>query len=336
MKNKKPIHKELLSKRVFFRNDNARDKLFAKLKTQFGTWRALRAYLNIHKVKLERIRNGEVSIKYPTFLHLLSKLNDEERGIIQQQITLNEEGWGRSKGGIATYHRHKEFFEKGRKIAAIRARDRGYRFNFNTLLTPNFCELIGAFIGDGFTNKYDRLCVVQFTGHSKLDKEYFLKTLRPIVKELTPDSNPAITEIDNTLRLTIYSKQFHNLLTKRFKFPAGKKTHTVTMPEEIIKSGNQDLINRCIRGIFDTDGCVFTDKRKAYKLPYMRIALGMKSKELIKQVNELLLRQGIASTMTKNLDKLQINGAENCRKFVEKIGFSNRRHLDKIKFKAQH
>ena len=64
----------------------------------------------------------------------------------------------------------------------------------------------------------------------------------------------------------------------------------------------------------------------------MRIALGMKSKELIKQVNELLLRQGIASTMTKNLDKLQINGAENCRKFVEKIGFSNRRHLDKIKF----
>ncbi|MBU0628807.1 MAG: hypothetical protein KKC75_06460 [Nanoarchaeota archaeon] len=329
MKNKKPLKNELTSRRVFFKNDNIRNEFFNKLKIQFGNWTKLRKQFNIYKSKLERIKNGIYSIKYSLFLNFLEYFNETDQKFFQQQIILKDRGWGRSKGGISTYKRHKYIFEKGRKIGSMQSR---YHFSINTPLTPQLCELIGAFIGDGFTNRYGNIYVIQFTGNSKLDKEYIVKTLKPIIKEISQDSSPIITEKDNTIRLTINSKEFHNLLTRRFGFVAGKKTYTVTIPNEIIDSGDKELINRCIRGIFDTDGCVFRDKRKSYKLPYLRIALHMKSKNLVNQIHSLLLNQGINSRITEDIDIIQINGVENCKKFIEKIGFSNKRHLDKLKF----
>jgi len=323
MKNKNYLNKELFSRRVFFRNDDLRNEFFAKLKTRFGNWTKLRNKFNIYKSRLERFRNSAISIPYGTFIDLISYFSEEDKNYFLNKVILKDKHWGRRKGGISTYKHHKYIFEKGRKIGAEKTSNSSkYSFKLDIPLTTRLCELIGAFIGDGFANKYGGSYMIQYTGHSKLDKEYIVKT----------NSNPIITEKDNTIRLTIYSKEFYTLLTKRFKFVPGKKAYTVTMPQEIINSKGPKLINHCIRGIFDTDGCIFTDKRKAYKSPYMRIALNMKSKNLMSQLHSLLLNQGINSTITENLDRIQINGFENCKKFIEKIGFSNKRHLDKIKF----
>lgn len=329
MKNKKPTKKELLSKRVFFTNDNIRNEFFGKLKTKFGNWTNLRKHFNIYKSKLDILRNGKVSIKYSTFLEFLEHFNEEDKIYFQQEITLKDKSWGRSKGGISTYQRHKHLFEKGRKIGAMQTR---YHFSMSTPLTLGLCEFIGAFIGDGFTNKYGSNYVIQITGDADLDRNYYLTKLKPIIMELNPDSNPIITEKDNTLRLTVNSKEFHNLLTKRFKFPAGKKTHIVKIPEEIINAQNPKFINSCIRGIFDTDGCVFFDKRKSYKEYYIRINLTSVSSSLIKQVQHLLKKLNLNPRITSNYSRylIQINGVKNCRKFVEKIGFSNNRHLIKV------
>ena len=112
---------------------------------------------------------------------------------------------------------------------------------------------------------------------------------------------------------------------------SGKKVYTVTIPEEIINSGENKLINSCLRGIYDTDGCVAFDQRKTYTKPYIRIVLHMKSPELIKQIYSVLIKQDINATMTKDLCYIQINGVIECMKFIKKIGFSNPRHSDKIK-----
>lgn len=333
MKNKKSLSKELLSKRVFFKSNDIRNKFFAKLKTQFCTWTNLRKNFNIYKSRLECFRNGAISIPYYNFLDFLNYINKKDRGFFLQNITFKDKNWWRVKGGISTYKKHKDIFEKGRRIGSKKARDSRYRFKFNMPLTSRLCELIGAFIGDGFTNKYGKMYMTQFTGHSILDKEYFVKTLMPHIKMISPNSNPILRKKDNTLRLTIYSKEFYSLLTKRFKFPSGKKAYTVVIPDEILNCNDSKKVNLCIRGIFDTDGCVSYDKRKIYKKPYLRINLSSVSSVLIKQIYNKLKELDLSPTITSNYNKhvIQINGVENCKKFIVTIGFSNKRHLDKIK-----
>ena len=331
MKNKK-LKEELVSQRVFFKSSKLREQFFTKLKNNFGTWGELGQRFNIYKSRLELLRSGEISLPYQTFIQLLNSLGTKDRSFFKEQVVLKDHGWGRIKGGISTYKKHKEIFEKGRKLAILNITPR-YKFDYNISLTPELCEFIGAFIGDGFTGRYGSIYVTQITGHKILDRNYFTNKLQTILKNINPNSNPIIRimDRDNSIRLTINSKEFHVLLNGRFKLPKGKKSYLVKMPEEIIKSGNYKLINSCLRGIFDTDGCVAFDRRDAYSKPYIRIVLQMMSKELINQIYGLLLRQGINPTITKEGRVIQINGAENCKRFVEKIGFSNSRHLNKLK-----
>ncbi|MBN2421052.1 hypothetical protein JXB27_02120 [Candidatus Woesearchaeota archaeon] len=279
---------------------------------------------------MERLRSGETTIPYELFLELTSSLPEQERSIFSDKFELKNPNWGAIKGGQTTYKKHKNIFERGRKIGSSRIKPK-YRFDFNTELTPDLCELIGAIIGDGFTNKYGNNYLVQITGHKKLDKDYYVERLIPIIKKISPNSNPIISMSSGALRLTINSKEFHILLTKRFKMDAGKKTHIVKIPEEILDSKNNLLINSCLRGIFDTDGCVAFDKRNSYSTPYIRIVLQMLSKQLLGQVHTLLNKQGIKATITKNQQYIQINGSENCKNFTDIVGFSNPRHLNKLK-----
>ncbi|MCR4335549.1 MAG: hypothetical protein NUV57_03370, partial [archaeon] len=80
----------------------------------------------------------------------------------------------------------------------------------------------------------------------------------------------------------------------------------------------------------DTDGCVFFDKRKSYKKPYVRIALQMLNPPLIKQVSNKLEEFDIHHGVTKKGTTIQINGFDSVKDFVDKIGFSNERHAKKI------
>jgi intein/homing endonuclease len=327
MKNLKSSEK-LFSQRVFFKIPQIREQFFLKLKYLFGTWKKLGLHFKIYKSRMERFREGKISLPYKLFSELLSSLDNEDKSFFLKNILLRDPNWGRAKGGIATYQKHKYIFEKGRRLGGLKVK---YKFDFNMALTPELCEFIGAIIGDGFTNNYNNNYKVQITGHKVLDKDYYINRLIPIVKLLSSKSNPILSQSSGALRLTLNSKELHILLTKRFNIKAGKKAYCVVMPEEIIDSKNPAFINSCIRGVFDTDGCVAFDKRQSYLKPYLRIVLQMESTELIKQIHMLLREQGINSTITKDERVIQINGVNNCRDYLRLIGFSNKRHLSKLK-----
>jgi hypothetical protein len=324
MKNKNPLTKDLLEQRVIFKNSDARDTFFSELKEKFGTWKNLRIHFKIYKSRLENFRNGSISLPYKQFLEFL-RYTDKKHS---KEIILKDKNWGLVKAGKVTYEKHKDIFERGRKIAA---ENQTHKVNKDIKLSSELCELIGAFIGDGFMNKYNSRYILQITGNAILDIEYYKKTLIPIIKKISPESNPSLKSKENTLRLNIYSKGIYELFNQRFQMKNGKKVYVIMIPREIINSRNSKLINSCLRGIFDTDGCVAFDKRKAYKKPYIRIILHIKSLNLIKQVYYILRQQNINATITKDGETIQINGIIECKKFIHKIGFSNPRHLNKIK-----
>ena len=196
------------------------------------------------------------------------------------------------------------------------------------ILTPNFCELIGSIIGDG--NIYDKIpFYVEITGHPKNDLDYFENFLLPAIKnQLNYDAKIKIR--DGAIRIRINNKNFVNFL-KYIGIPSGKgKFERVKIPQEVI-SAPKDQLKACIRGIFDTDGSVYFDKRKAYKKPYIRIELHMANKELLLQISTLLNKMNIENKLPENKTTLYINGKDNVSNYLKIIGIRNSRHSERIK-----
>ena len=88
-----------------------------------------------------------------------------------------------------------------------------------------------------------------------------------------------------------------------------------------------------IRGLFDTDGGIFFDKRKSYCKPYPRIFFNTVSKGLFSQVSDFLSRNFKFYSSYRKENKsygLEIYGYKNLKKWMTLVGFSNERHLRKI------
>ncbi|MCX6747200.1 MAG: hypothetical protein NTU63_03655 [Candidatus Pacearchaeota archaeon] len=317
--------------RIFFRDKKDCLKFFDEIRISMNTrnWRDLGKILGTNKSMIDNYRQKKISIPENRFIILLDNLKEDRRNYFLKLIDKKENNWGQIIGGKKAYSINKESFEKGRKIAAKNKKVK-YNFNINLPLSEELCEFIGAIIGDGFTNKYGHLYQTQITGDNLLDSDYYNKRLKPIC-EMLFNISPKITQKGGWIRLNIYSKNLFEMLTCRFKIPAGIKGYTVTIPNEIIRS-KEELINYTLKGMFDTDGGVGIDKRKSYKRPYIRINYTSASKGLINQVSKILLSYNINHSVHINGNCLviQINGMDNVKRFISKIGFSNKRHLDKI------
>ncbi len=195
-------------------------------------------------------------------------------------------------------------------------------------MNTNLSELIGCIIGDG--NIYDRsISYVEIAGDANKDKHYFKNNLSEIVKsEIKCD--PKVFFHSGALRLRINNKKFVQFLTN-LGIPTGDgKSKSVLIPQSIA-DGSNEIKKHCIRGIFDTDGSVYYDKRSVYNKPYIRIELHMFNAGLLKQVKEILHSFGLSAVYSSKRDALYFNGYENVRKYINEVGFSNHRHIERIK-----
>ena len=215
-----------------------------------------------------------------------------------------------------------------------------YNFDKNMKLNEDLCEFLGAFIGDGFYNTYQSgKYITQFTGDFKLDYQYYKENIIPKGAKNFDNIKPKLRKKKgiNALIINYQSKNIFYMLKERFKFPIGKKNNSVIIPKEIINSKDKKFLYATIRGIFDTDGGVFFDNRKPYKTPYPRITLKIASKPLFKQIKTILkteFKLCIYKKKNKNgkeYDELIIYGHKQLNKWMQLIGFSNPRHLKKIK-----
>lgn len=191
----------------------------------------------------------------------------------------------------------------------------------NFRLNKNLAELIGAFIGDGFIGKYNSHYHVEFIGNSNFDSEYF----DFLSKIITDNFNvkPRIKIKENTIRMIVTYKElyffFHNL-----GFNTGIKNDKVFIPTNLYRS---QLNKYVIRGLFDTDGYLFIDKRKIYKNPYVRIGFSTKSKKLSDQLKLLFSQRGYELYL--RIDKrykvynIEIYGNKQASRWLKEFGFSN-------------
>ncbi len=203
-------------------------------------------------------------------------------------------------------------------------------------ITPEIAELLGALAGDGFIGNYGKRkqqFIIQFAGHAKQDRKY-LEYLAIILKKINPKIHIGYRFRGNAMWRTIYSKELFHILKEEFNFPVGKKGDYLQIPPKI-KEKDQ-LIRKFIRGVFDTDGCLYYDCRKAYKTPYPRIRLEIISQKLFKEIASYLskhFKMYIRSNQRQGMQRtyiLEIYGHKQLKKWLKIIGFSNEKHTKKL------
>lgn len=321
--------------RFYFKSKIDRDTFFENIlkNSKLGTWKNFNIFFKIPKSTLENYRNGNYTLSNHFYNLFNSILPNNIKEYYSDKICRKEDNWGSVKGGERNYIKNKYIYDNGRKKAWESTRKKSSILNLDVemQLDLDFYEFVGAFIGDGFLNKYGSSYFVQFAGDSRYDLDYYQNRIIPIGLKLV-HKKPYIRIKENCMWVTFYSKDLLNLLIKRFKMPAGVKVYTVKIPDEIMN--NMEKLIYTLRGIFDTDGCIYTDKRKIYKIPYVRIALQLTNKPLIDQIALSLENLGITAGISKlkrgGAYNIQINGFKEVEKYINLIGFSNKRHLDKI------
>ena len=194
-------------------------------------------------------------------------------------------------------------------------------------LSREVSELIGAIIGDG--NIYSaKKKWVEITGNRYEDRHYFQNVLARLIK-LTLSYNARIYFRSDAIRLRIFKSTFVDYL-KFLGIPSGRgKSLTVLIPAKIRMDWK--LAKSCIRGIYDTDGSLTFDKRPTYARPYPRVVLHVSNFGLMNQLSDILSDKKFNPKLSYKESSLYLNGKTQVKLYLSTIGFSNIKHLNRLK-----
>ncbi len=108
-----------------------------------------------------------------------------------------------------------------------------------------------------------------------------------------------------------------------------KVTNQIDVPDWIFeKKGYQAS---CLRGLFDTDGCVY---KHSYKVAgkgysYLKMSFRNYSIPLVKSIKRMLEKLNYHPVIDINHQTVYINRPEEVKKYFSKIGTSNPRYLNR-------
>lgn len=260
-------------------------------------------------------------------------------------IDEKEDNWGQIKAGKKTYN----IIVKKYGIEEIRRRQslggkRAMRVRFKEepliidFCDPVFLEFYGALLGDGwlsklkYKNKITHL--IGISGNRSLDREFFLYLEGNINKLFHRNAYLKERPKYNSIELNFSHKLLINFLHTQLDFPIGKKID-LKISDKIYNLG-YEKIKHVIRGIFDTDGHFYFDKTPVGK-PYPCIGLTMKAPRLMKQIYDILIKEGFKAYHNKSnfVERIRLKGRRQISKWMKEIGSSNKRNLDKIALVAQ-
>lgn len=202
----------------------------------------------------------------------------------------------------------------------------------NLRLNSEIAEIIGAHIGDGSMGKYKNGYIISFCGHP-IEEKYYVKWVAQIYLKYF-GVNPRIRKWSRILGFQIFSKEIFDFFLS-LGIPSGRKNN-IDIPISI-KNSNKKVIASFLRGIFDTDGTIYFEKRK--KLYYPRIQLKITENKLANSINTILKNKfGINSTLYSRKERInwkmshfvEIRGKENLDKWLGEIGFRNIKNMSKV------
>ena len=211
---------------------------------------------------------------------------------------------------------------------------------FPSKISEELAEEIGWHIGDGSMNFYNNrkklTGLYQLRGHIEDDKEHYMKRIKPLFEGLF-DVNLSIREMPSTrvVGFQIWNTDLVNF-KRKLGLPLGNKGE-ISIPQSLLKKGC--LKKSVIRGIFDTDGGIYLERKnhKLYPRAYITTTSFRLSEQLLKLFEEMNLRATRHSQLYKSIFNrkrsyvVTIRGVKMFHKFMKKINPKNPKHIEKYK-----
>ncbi|HEY4489512.1 MAG TPA: LAGLIDADG family homing endonuclease [Candidatus Paceibacterota bacterium] len=220
---------------------------------------------------------------------------------------------GRRKGGLRSIGTHRSI--------------EGSPFVAQNILFPErgvqFAELIGIALGDGGLTKY------QFIIYLHIAEKEYIEYVRRLIFEIF-DFKPSVTHnpSKNVTRIICSRKNLVSFLQLE-GLSIGNKTRNQAIVPAWVQQ-RPEYARACIRGLVDTDGCVYFDihtiKGKKYKS--CCIAFTSASAPLLDFVENQLKEDGY--TPTRSGRDVRLRRKKDVERYSREIGFSNPKHLKKI------
>jgi len=206
-------------------------------------------------------------------------------------------------------------------------------------MTPELAEICGIHAGDGYLRNDGKRRDLEISGGVE-EKEYYNNHVVPLFENYFQISlKPRHFPTKKTYGFVTHKREIIEFIHS-FGFPYGKKTLTVSVPEQILASQNLNIIYRFIRGVFDTDGCLTFQRRfsskyclfKRTREYYPYIVLSVASKNLVDGVCNLFDKLGFVYYRHLNSAKnpnfslkyvVGLSGVSNLERWIQNIGFKN-------------
>ena len=187
-------------------------------------------------------------------------------------------------------------------------------------------EFVGIMLGDGGVAPYH--IHITLSSEEKKYTKYILNLIydlfgvRPKLHKL---------KYANAVDIVVQRKKLVNFCQEIGLVLGNKVRQQVDIPDWI--KNNDELSKRCLKGLVDTDGCFYFNSYKSNnkKYSYFKMAFKNASQPLINSVANLLIKSDINARIGKHKKDVRIENEENVKKYVEEIGSSNYKHLEKIK-----
>ena len=196
--------------------------------------------------------------------------------------------------------------------------------------TPSFsedlAEFVGIILGDGGISRYQMV----ITLHMIDDKEYgnFICNL---AKELFGVPVGIHSDKKNSVIDYVISRIELIRLLKKLGLKEGNKVkQQVDIPDWIKKNKKYSIA--CVRGLVDTDGCIFTHRYKVkHKIySYKKLSFTSRSGPLRLSVFRILNSLDIKSRLDNDYD-VMIDAQQDTSKYFRVIGSHNPKHLKRYK-----
>jgi transcriptional regulator with XRE-family HTH domain len=217
----------------------------------------------------------------------------------------------------------------GKNSYSKRMHKKGDIYTRNELIEPAkgalLAEFVGIMIGDGGVTKYQ----VTIALSSLVDEEYSEYVVELIEKLFGLRPKVSKRKNSNCLVVVVSSVALVEFLVKNGVLQGDKIRQNLDIPDWIL--ANNEYTKSCIRGIFDTDGCVFQERHiiKGKKYSYLRWTTVSASIYLRESIHKTLINLAFSPKMRNNRS-VNLERSDDIERYFRLIGTSNPKHLSRF------
>ena len=224
----------------------------------------------------------------------------------------------RRKGGIVSQARRKEYPNKYLLLGC------NVRKQIKPLIhSVRLAELCGILLGDGgITGTQFNVTLNKF-----VDREYAGFVEKLLFKVFR--DHPYKKERKSVIVLMLSGINLVEALEKVGLKRGNKIIHQVGIPDWVLK--NKNYSNACLRGLIDTDGCIYLHNHLSGGIKYQHLGLNFSnhSRPLVFGVHKILRENGIKASLVESKG-VWIYSLGEIKKYFNIIGSSNSKHINKF------